>query len=101
MEIETEQSHNAVAETIQKLRKQATAMLGDGCSPDNLAFAMAFVATEMSMQLLNSPAAAVPVLLQGIAGAALAKSRQDAAESDCAECSDDTDLERPEGVSLH
>ena len=101
MEIETEQSHNAVAETIQKLRKQASTMLGDGCSPDNLAFAMAFVATEMSMQLLDTPAAAVPVVLQGITAAALARSRQEATKSNCAESLDETDLERPEGVSLH
>lgn len=101
MEVESEKSHNAVAEAIQRLRKHVSTMLGEGSTPNDLAFALAFVATEMSMQLLNTPTAAVPVVLNGVAAAALARSRQEAAESGRAECPDEIDLDRPDGNSLH
>lgn len=100
VELKGDNSENVMTEIIEILRNEISTMLSDGYSAQDLAFALGFVAPEMSMQLMT-PTAAIPVVLHGVAVAAFAKSRQEVTEPSCGECLEEIDPRQAERVTVH
>jgi hypothetical protein len=89
------------AETVTAVRGHVASLLSAGTSGSDISFALAFVATELGLQLSTEPAAVFPVVLHGVVAAACA--HEEAATSQAAsEPADDQSIaDRLPGAVLH
>jgi hypothetical protein len=88
-----------VEDIVTRVRKNVCDLLECGATAPDLSFALAFVATELGLQVSRDGVAVFPVLLRGIAAAATANIK--AAGPDGVDAVDGIDSSPPAGTSLH
>jgi len=89
------------AETIAAVRGHVASLLSAGTSGSDISFALAFVATELGLQLSSQPAAVFPVVLHGVVTAACAHEEPANARPASETTDDQPTAERPVDAVLH
>jgi hypothetical protein len=89
------------AETTAAVRGCVASLLSAGASGSAISFALAFVATELGLQLSIDPTSVFPVVLHGVIAAACAHGETADTPAASESTDDQPTAERPAGAVLH
>ena len=61
-------------EVFERIRDEVRALLGGGIAPENISFALSYIATELGLAVATNPVEVYPVILSAVAQASTASS---------------------------